>query len=147
MYRDALPILQTTIHSFPAPKASQIDGQYLCSSHTDSSAYITENSGFSEKLTTYDVHEYFLLGGMIYIGLQQWEDARLYLECVLISPSQGTASVLQVEAYKKWALVGCILKGAVRDLSASTHDGLLISPRCLKLPKPRIKPCCGTLGP
>jgi len=113
MYREALPILETTIHSFPAPKPLAVDGQYLCSPHTDSSAYITEPSGFSEKLTAYDVHEFFLLGAMVYIALQQWEDAKLYLECVLISPSQGTASVLQVEAYKKWVLVGCILKGTV----------------------------------
>jgi COP9 signalosome complex subunit 3 len=113
MFIEPLPVLQATIHSFPAPKSLQIDGQYLCSPHEDSSAYITEASGLSEKLTTYDVHEYFLLGAMIYIGLQRWEDARLYLECVLISPSQGSPSVLQVEAYKKWTLVGCIIKGAV----------------------------------
>jgi COP9 signalosome complex subunit 3 len=113
MYREALPILESTIHSFPSARPLAVDGQYLCSPHTDSSAYITEASGFSDKLTAYDVHEFFLLGGMIYIGLQQWEDAMLYLECVIISPSQGIPSVLQVEAYKKWTLVGVILKGAV----------------------------------
>jgi COP9 signalosome complex subunit 3 len=114
LYREALPILESTIHSFPSPRALQIDGQYLCSPHKDSSAYITEVSGFSEKLAAIDVHEFFLLGGMVYIALQQWEDAKLYLECVLISPSQGLPSVLQVEAYKKWVLVTCILKGTVR---------------------------------
>lgn len=113
MYREALPILQATIHSFPAPKSLQVESDYKCSAHIDSSAYITENSGLTEKLTTLDVHEYFLLGGMIYIALQQWEGARLYLECVLVSPSHGAPSGLQVEAYKKWVLVCCILKGSV----------------------------------
>jgi COP9 signalosome complex subunit 3 len=123
MFREALPILQATIHSFPAPsKGLHIDGQYPCSPHEDSSAYITEASGLSDKLTTYDVHEYFLLGAMSYIGLQQWEDARLYLECVLISPSHGSASVLQVEAYKKWSLVGCIMKGTA-CLTSIVLDG------------------------
>ena len=114
MYREALPLLSATIHSFPASKPSPLDGQYLCSPHTDRSAYITETGGITDKLSMYDVHEFFLLGGMIYIGLQQWKDARLYLECVLVSPSQGAPSVLQVEAYKKWVLVCCILKGTVR---------------------------------
>ena len=114
MYREALPILEATIHSFPALKLSSVDGEFRCSAHVDSSAYITEGSGLSEKLITYDVHEYFLLGAMIYIALQRWEAARLYLECVIISPSAGSASGLQVEAYKKWALVCCILKGTVR---------------------------------
>jgi COP9 signalosome complex subunit 3 len=135
MYREALPVLEVTIHSFPPNKGSQIDGQFLCSPHTDSSAYITEASGLSDKITTYDVHEYFLLGAMIYIGLQQWEDARLYLECVLISPSQGSPSVLQVEAYKKWTLVGCIMKGVVCSTALGIIDSLLRIIQALDTPK------------
>lgn len=116
MLEDALPILECTIHSLPAARNQKIDGQYPCSPHADSSAYITEGSGLSDKLTTYDVHEYYLLGGMIYIALRQWEDAQLYLEYVLVSPTQGALSHLQLEAYKKWVLVGCIIKGRVCDL-------------------------------
>jgi COP9 signalosome complex subunit 3 len=114
MYREALPILQETIHSFPATNYNFVDGNFLCSPHADSSAYILENNGFSEKITMYDVHEYFLLGGMIYIALQMWEEAKAYLECVLVSPSQGVMSIFQVEAYKKWAIVCCIINGKVR---------------------------------
>ncbi|KIW03042.1 uncharacterized protein PV09_05694 [Verruconis gallopava] len=125
MYHEALPVLQATIHSFPSPKFTAIEGQYPCSTHQDSSAYITEASGLSDKLTTYDVHEFFLLGGMILIGLQRWEDARLYLECVIISPSGGSPSIFQVEAYKKWVLVGCIIKGTLLEAPKATNQTVL----------------------
>lgn len=140
MYREALPILQATIHSFPAPRPSKADGQFICSPHTDSSAYITEDSGISDRLGAYDVHEYFLLGGMINIALQQWEEARLYLECVLVSPSQGSASMSQVEAYKKWALVCCILKGQVGNRTVLVYANTNCS-RHQKLQKQPTKPC------
>jgi COP9 signalosome complex subunit 3 len=109
------------VHSFPASKATitTIDGLYPCSPHSDSSSYITEASRLTEKLTTADVHEYFLSGAMIYIGLQKWQEALQYLECVLLSPASGTASGLMLEAYQKWVLVGCLAAGRV---SAKCRD-------------------------
>jgi COP9 signalosome complex subunit 3 len=60
-----------------------------------------------------DVHEYFLMGAMLYVGLRQWDDALLYLQLVLTSPTSGTPSGLMLEAYQKWVLVECLVNGKV----------------------------------
>jgi hypothetical protein len=126
------------VHSFPASKATTtiIDGPYLCSSHSDSSSYITEASRLTEKLTTADVHEYFLSGALIYIGLQKWVDALQYLECVLLSPASGAASGLMLEAYQKWVLVGCLASGRV-SAEAWTWWKL----KCMLTIKLRLRSC------
>jgi COP9 signalosome complex subunit 3 len=114
-FQDALPILEKVVHNFPASKAtiSTVDGALYCSPHSDSSSYINEVTHLSEKLTTSEVQTYFLSGAMIYIGLQRWEQALQYLECVLISPASGAPSGLMLEAYQKWVLVGCLATGRV----------------------------------
>lgn len=50
---------------------------------------------------------------MLYLGLREWERALLFLEVVIVAPTSNTASMIQVEAYKKWVLVGLLLKGKV----------------------------------
>ena len=110
-FREALPILQATIHTLHT--SSKFPGGDGASKDCSLSEPIK-----LEKLTTGDVHEYFLSGAMIYIGLSMWEEAKLYLEHVLVSPSQGNPTALMVEAYKKWVLVGCIIEGAVSRISS-----------------------------
>ena len=56
---------------------------------------------------------YFLYGAMLYLGVKNWERALLLLEIVIMSPTQHTASMIQVEAYRKWVLVGLLLEGRV----------------------------------
>jgi COP9 signalosome complex subunit 3 len=111
--REAVPLLESTIHSFAPPKSSSIDGALLCHPHADSTGYITDSSGLTSKLSIADVQEYFLLSATIWIGLRQWEDALLNLELVLTSPTQGSPSGLMLEAYQKWAVVGCLIHGRV----------------------------------
>ena len=54
---------------------------------------------------------------MIYIALKDWERALVFLETVIASPvardNTGGTSRIQVEAYKKWILVGLVHKGQV----------------------------------
>jgi COP9 signalosome complex subunit 3 len=113
VFEEALPIIEKPIHSIPQNGTPQFDGPYLCSAHQDSSAFITPNSNLTEKISEKDVQEYYLLVGMIYIGLRRWEDALLALELVMISSTQSTASGIMVEAYRKWILVGCLARGTV----------------------------------
>jgi COP9 signalosome complex subunit 3 len=122
-FREALPILEKVTHSLPATKntAARIDGPFPCAQHTDSSCYINEASNLSEKLNVSDVHEYYLSGAMIYLGLRKWEDAMCYLEYVLTSPTQGTPTGLQLEAYQKWLLVSCLVRGRVSDNGSSYY--------------------------
>ena len=58
---------------------------------------------------------------MLYMGLKNWERAQLFLEIVIVSPTVNTASMIQVEAYKKWVLVNLMFKGQVRRIISSAE--------------------------
>jgi len=58
--------------------------------------------------------EYHLLGAMIYMGLHKWERTMDFLAYVIGTPStNGAATGIMIEAYKKWVLVGLISTGSV----------------------------------
>ncbi|KAF2102246.1 hypothetical protein NA57DRAFT_34602 [Rhizodiscina lignyota] len=124
-YGEALPILSNIIHSFPPKDASNIDAPYLCSNHAVSGAFINEKSGFTDLVSIEQVQEYFLLGGMAYIALQMWEDAQIFLEHVLVTPTQNVATGMMVEAYRKWLLVGCLATGQVPKPSKLINQGAI----------------------
>ncbi|TID22208.1 cop9 subunit 3 [Venturia nashicola] len=126
---EAVPLMEATIHSFPAAKSSSIDGTFPCLPHTDSTGYISLESGLTAKLSIADVQEYFLLSATIWIGLRRWDDALLNLELVLTSPTQGSPSGLMLEAYQKWIIVGCLIKGRAIDAPKTIAGSVL---RCLK---------------
>ena len=114
-YDLALSILDNNIFHFPTPSEKD-KGTYLplpCARHMTSSTYITTGSGLSEKLNYRDHLMYFLYGAMIYLGLKRWDRASLFLEMVMTTPTSNTASMIQVEAYKKWILVNLLLHGHV----------------------------------
>lgn len=50
---------------------------------------------------------------MLYMGLKIWERALLFLEVVIVAPTNNTASMIMVEAYKKWVLVGLLCRSGV----------------------------------
>ena len=72
-------------------------------------------SGLSSKLSSKDYLQYFLYGGMIYMALKQWRKALHFLGIVVSMPIAGSLSMIMVEAYKKWILVGLLEKGKVGD--------------------------------
>jgi COP9 signalosome complex subunit 3 len=76
--------------------------------------FITDSSGLSSKLTYKDYMRYFLYGGMIYMALKKWRKALHLLGVVISMPTAGSISMVMVEAYKKWVLVGLLAKGKVR---------------------------------
>ena len=115
-FQEALPVLDCDIYHFPtAPEKSSFVnfGHLPCSDHDSSAGYITTSSGLSDKLYHRDHLMYFLYSAMLYLTMKQWSRALLFLEIVIMSPSNSTASMIQVEAYKKWVLVGLLLKGGV----------------------------------
>ena len=116
-YAAAQPILDNYIHSLPAkiPNAVREGLEYSvpCADIAGSGEYIHESSGHSEKVSLADVQEYYILGAMAYLGLRQFEKARKFLEHVLVVPSNNVANGLMLEAYKKWALVSCLVDGKV----------------------------------
>lgn len=124
-FKSALPILDKDISFFPPTSEKQAEAAnntltpYLCSNHDSSSNFINPASGISDRLTYHDHLQYFLYGGMIYMAMKDWERALFFLEIVIAAPGfssrdgGGGASKIQVEAYKKWVLVGLIHQGYV----------------------------------
>lgn len=56
--------------------------------------------------------EYYLMGGMCYMAMKRYQEAIFFLEVVLTAPApQNVASLIMVEAYKKWLLLGLLVYG------------------------------------
>src|SRR5436190_13422759 len=118
-YRCALQIIEKDICHFPTSsdklflRRSEL---LLWGRHESSMSFITAASGLSGRLTHRHYLEYFLYGGMIYIGLKQWENALHFLNIVITVPTSNSVSLIMVEAYKKWVLV-CLLERGMVSLS------------------------------
>lgn len=111
-YRDATSVLDHDALSFPTAATPGIEKPVPSSTKLHSSEYITVESDLSGKIVAADVQEYFLLGAMAYIGVENYARARLLLEHVLVSPTNNTATGLMLEAYRKWVPV-MLLTGKV----------------------------------
>lgn len=61
---------------------------------------------------------------MIYIGLRNWERARVCLENAITYPVRGDSQIsrIMVEAYKKWILVGLLIEGKMPTLPRWTSN-------------------------
>jgi COP9 signalosome complex subunit 3 len=112
-FQVALPVLDKDIYHFPCSPDKYAYLPLPCAHHDTSSTYITTTSGLTSKPSYRDHLTYFLYGAMLYLGVKDWERALLFLEVVIMSPTSNNASMIQVEAYKKWLLVGLLLKGRV----------------------------------
>lgn len=69
---------------------------------------------------------------MIYTKLGNWKRALHFLEVVITCPTANTASMIQVEAFKKWILVNLLANGQVRPRTVPCHVALLT--RLTKVP-------------
>jgi COP9 signalosome complex subunit 3 len=108
----ALPILDQNIFAYPQTLPKNVPTEPFTADYDLSNAFITSESGFTEKVKAEHVLEYYLLGAHVYIGTRNYQRARLFLEHVMLHPTQHhTASSLQVEAYKKWLLIGLLSEG------------------------------------
>ncbi|KAK9859984.1 hypothetical protein MYU51_010141 [Penicillium brevicompactum] len=111
-YSYALPILNKHICHFPTlPEPSTSEQSKICADNASSVSFITSASGFSSKLSYQDYLRYFLYGGMIYMALKEWRSALHFLGAAVSMPVTSSVSLIMVEAYKKWILVGLLEKG------------------------------------
>lgn len=114
-YSCALPVLNKQIYHLPVlPERHFPISQVLCAEHGSGVSFITEKSGFSSVLSYRDYLRYFLYGSMVYMALKEWHNALHLLGIVISVPSVTSVSMIMVEAYKKWVLVGLLEKGKVR---------------------------------
>jgi COP9 signalosome complex subunit 3 len=56
---------------------------------------------------------------MVYLALKKWSEASHFLELVMAIPTTGPVSMIMVEAYKKWVLVGLLETGKVSQAEPS----------------------------
>ncbi|KAI9787569.1 MAG: hypothetical protein M1839_000100 [Geoglossum umbratile] len=117
-FRHALPILDRDIQAFPAGSKS-VNSTAISQL---SSSYIHVASGLTDRLTYHHHLEYHLFGALIYMGLKRWERALEFLTFVIVAPTTGPASIIQVEAYKKWVLVGLLVNGGPMPLPRITNN-------------------------
>lgn len=108
---DARQIIDHHFHSFPGSNTT--DATVLCSPQRTSNAFITTRSQLSARVNLNDALEYHLLSALVYIGLQDWTQATFQLEHILSVPTNNVAHSFMLEAYKKWLLVGLLLRGYV----------------------------------
>lgn len=128
-YRVALPVLDKDIFylpSSPNTESMQVNPPFPCSSHEFSSSFITTTSHLSETLDHTHHLRYFLFGAMIYTKLRNWRRALHFLEIVITCPTANTASMIQVEAFKKWILVNLLANGQVRNKNFPPCSAFLI---------------------
>ncbi|MCJ1452493.1 hypothetical protein MMC28_002836 [Mycoblastus sanguinarius] len=121
----ALQVLDLDTYHFPAATNKAVENSlypFLCSNHESSSTFITPDSALSGKLDYREHLQYFLYGAMIYMGLKKWNRALLFLETVIMAPATTNASKIQVEAYKKWVLVGLLHKGCPLQMPKTTSS-------------------------
>jgi COP9 signalosome complex subunit 3 len=108
----ALAILDQNIFAYPQALPKSAPTEVLSEDHELSNAFITSTSGFSERILPEHVLEYYFCGAIVYMGMRNYQRARLFLEHVILYPTlQHTASTFQMEAYKKWVLVGLLSEG------------------------------------
>lgn len=114
-YACILPVLNKHICHFPGSteRFPHKSSPVLCANHESSLAFITNSSGLSAPLSSRDLSRYFLYGGMVYLALKKWSEASHFLELVMSMPTTGPVSMIMVEAYKKWVLVGLLETGKV----------------------------------
>ncbi|TVY49578.1 COP9 signalosome complex subunit [Lachnellula occidentalis] len=121
---NALPTLDKPILYFPTPQKPS-KSTLLCNMSNSPNVYITsDESGFSRKLKYWEVLEYFLYRGMIYMGTRNWKKSHQSLEDAFTFPTKdGVVSKIQIDAYKKWVLVGLLLEGKILGLPKVTGSG------------------------
>ncbi|EMC95924.1 hypothetical protein BAUCODRAFT_509162 [Baudoinia panamericana UAMH 10762] len=138
----ALPILDKDIYAFPVDQRKEIPDELLSEDVELSNGFITPKSGFTIKLKPEYVLEYYLLGAHIYIGRRNFSRARLFLEYVVLHPSQQqTVSALQVEAYKKWVMVGLLAEGKSYPLPKTHGAGVMKNIRAVAKPYDVLAEC------
>jgi len=122
--RQALPILDKDIYSLPGVPTKDVDEVLLCANHELSCTYITKWSKISDEISLPNIQEYYLLGAHVYIGLRNYERARMCLEFVMAVPTKdNAANSYMMEAYKKLLILGLVASGEPYKTSHLIEQG------------------------
>jgi COP9 signalosome complex subunit 3 len=77
---------------------------------------------FDTNVNVLDFLLYHYYGGMLAIGLKDFNKALIYFRRVISAPTNKTASFIMVESYKKYVLISILLHGRKQPLTYYTDD-------------------------
>lgn len=138
-YNEATIVLNRPIYHIPTtdstkPLEKRLSNR-ICSPNESSIAYINPQTGLCGSITSRVYLEYFLLSAMCFMGTENYKKAQEFLEVVLTAPTQqNVASLVQVEAYRKWLLLGLLLDGDSRELPKSMSNNAIKHIRAIGKP-------------
>jgi len=90
-------------------------------------------------LTAHDYLTYYYYAGMVFIGCKQFEYALESLQMTLIIESQ-ILSIIQIAAYKKFALVSLLLHGEITEVADRLSNTLpYVVKNCKRLSHPYME--------
>ena len=136
-FQEAASIIDKPIYHIPYQTEKHAASRlllFICSRDAPSSAYITPSSGLTTRFSSRGYLEYYTYAGLVYVGLRQWEKAMEMFEVVLSAPSTNTTSMFQVEAYKKWLLVGLIHTGETPKAPKGANTSIMKSVKAISKP-------------
>ena len=136
MFEHALEITEKPIYHFATSDKyfEQRPVSFRCSA-TASDEWLTESSGFTEKLTSRIILEFYSMCASCYIGLGRYRQAIVFLEVLLVAPTaNGATSVISIDGYKKWILLHLIIDGQVPDYPSAGFQATARNVRSLAKP-------------
>ncbi|KIY03213.1 uncharacterized protein Z520_01680 [Fonsecaea multimorphosa CBS 102226] len=134
-YAEAIRILDQPIYHIPSSRQDPRTNRCLCSASDQPWNFLSPVTGLSQPITSRTYLEYYLMGGMCYMALRRYKDAMFFFEVVLTAPAvQNVASLIMVDAYKKWLFVGLLLTGATPPMPRSVGQTAIKHIRALSRP-------------
>lgn len=116
-----LPLISKSIVFYPGMRGPT-ETRPLCDMRLPASAYLSIESGFTERVTPAEVMEYDLVCGLVHLSQRDWASAAAAFERVLTFPTRdGGCSTLMVQAHNKWILTNLLLTGTVRTASVQPN--------------------------
>ncbi|KAH8840702.1 hypothetical protein MCOR27_005426 [Pyricularia oryzae] len=86
----------------------------LCDLRLPPSSYISQDTGFTTRLTALQVLEYDWLVGLLYCAARDWPAAQAAFARTASHPSRDLGvSKVMLEAFKKWVLVSLLAEGRI----------------------------------
>lgn len=132
-----VPILDKNIHAYPSKPPKGLPTESLNDELDFSNTFISQKSGLTTEVKPEGVLTYYYLGGTIYLALENYTRARLFLETVLLSPSTSKTpnfSALQLEAYRKWLMLGLLVDGKQFPYLKTIDAGVIKNIRTMAAP-------------
>lgn len=134
-YSQAIDILERPIYHVPLSQNDPQISANLCSASQPGWKYLSTATGLTQPVTSRTFMEYYLLGGLCYMAIGQYREALFFFEIVVSTPTvPNVASLIMIEAYKKWLLVGLLLDGVARTAPKTASSSAMRYIRAIARP-------------